>query len=330
MEDFAAMSISYTVTRKEKELGAVSILPYSGENESSVINLWNKCLIRDPITTENFRRKVLLDENFDHDGCNVVFVDDVVVGFSLAIRRRYPYYGLDVERGKGWITAFFIHPDYRDKGIGKKLLNESEKFLGSCGVREVYISSYTPNYFVPGVDLDAYSGAHIFFRNNGYKRSERVYSMGRSLLDFEITSDIKEMLSSLEAQGIQIHCFEPRYITSMIEFLRRDYPGDLLRVGLEKLRKNPTTDEIIVAVKDDGVIGFSHFEEEHFGPFAIDKNFMGRRIGTSLYYATALQMKEKGERNLWLAWTTGHAKDFYHRCGLKVIRRHEIMKKVLN
>lgn len=83
-------------------------------------------------------------------------------------------------------------------------------------------------------------------------------------------------------------------------------------------------------MKDDEVIGFSHFEEEHFGPFAIDKNFMGRRIGTSLYYATALQMKEKGERNLWLAWTTGHAKDFYHRCGLKVIRRHEIMKKVLN
>jgi len=323
------MTTSFVATRKEKVISVLSIRPYSGDDEKYIISLWNKCLIRDLITTETFRRKVLLDENFDQEGCNVATIEDVVVGFSLAIRRRYPYYGLDVERGKGWITAFFVHPDFRNTGIGKKLLIASERFLKSCGVREIFVSPYTPNYFAPGVDLDAYADAYTFLKSRGYKRSERVYSMGRSLLDFTSSNEIETQLALLESQGIHIHLSEPKYITAIIEFLSRNYPGDLLRVGLEKLRKNPATDEIIIAVKGEQVIGFSHFEKEHFGPFAIDQNFRGRGIGTSLYYVTALQMKEQGQQNLWFAWTTGHAKDFYHRCGLRVTRRLEILKKTL-
>jgi hypothetical protein len=42
-----------------------------------------------------------------------------------------------------------------------------------------------------------------------------------------------------------------------------------------------------------------------------------------------MQMKEKGQQNLWLAWATGHAKDFYYHCGLRVTRRYEVMKKEL-
>ena len=324
------MTTTYISARQDLPAETASVRPYLGDDESCVVNLWNKCLHRDPITTDTFRRKVLLDENFDHDGCNVLTTNDTIIGFSLAIRRRYPYYGLDVERGRGWITTFFVHPDFREKGFGGRLLSVSEEFLKSCGVEEVYVSSYTPNYFSPGVDLDAYPNALLFLKNRGYRRSERVYSMGRSLLDFEISEEADERSASLKTQGIRILIFEPRYLTGLVEFLRRDYPGDLLRVALEKLRKNPTTDEIIIATKKDRVIGFSHFEDEHFGPFAIDKDFMGMGIGTSLYYATAVQMKEKGQRNLWLAWTSGHAKDFYHRCGLKVTRRHEILKKTLD
>ncbi|HEY9166554.1 MAG TPA: GNAT family N-acetyltransferase [Candidatus Kryptonia bacterium] len=323
------MTNLYTATSRQELTGAFSIRPYVGDDENSVVALWNKCLLRDPITTETFRRKVLLDENFDQDGCIIVSIDEMVVGFCLAVRRRYPYFGLDMERGRGWITAFFVHPSYRTKGFGKKLVTAGEHFLKSCGVQDVFVSSYTPNYFAPGIDLDAYEDALTFLKNLGYKRSERVYSMGRSLMDFQLSREAENKLAALASQGIKISVFDPKFLTGLIEFLRNDYPGELLRVALEKLRRNPNTDEIILAVKDEHVIGFSHFEEEHFGPFAIEKEFMGRGIGTSLYYATAVQMKEKGQRNLWLAWTTGHAKDFYHRCGLRVTRRHEIMKKSL-
>ncbi len=55
----------------------------------------------------------------------------------------------------------------------------------------------------------------------------------------------------------------------------------------------------------------------------------GRGLGPLLYYLTVEQMRKKGKHNLWLAWTTGHVKDFYHRMGLRVLRRHIIMRKTL-
>ncbi len=315
---------------KPARTAPTEIRPYDGDDEKCVVGLWNKCLARDPITTETFRRKVLLDENFDPSGCSVAVTGDEVVGFSLAIRRRYPYYGVGIEQGTGWITAFFVRPDFRRKGIGTSLIASSEAFLKSCGVEEVYASSYTPNYFIPGVDIDAYADAYTLLKELGYKKHERAYSMGRSLLDFDFTADAETLFASLEARGIQIRLFEPKYITGLLEFLSKNYPGDLLRVALEQLRKEPNTDQIIVAVQNGRVVGFSHYEDEHFGPFAIDPTLTGMGIGTSLYFKTALQMKEKGKRNLWLAWTSGHAKDFYYRRGLRVTRRHEIMWKTLN
>ncbi len=321
--------VTSAATRKGKLGEAITIRPYSGDDEGGVVNLWNNCLTRDPITTDIFRRKVLLDENFDHEGCNVATFGGEVVGFSLAMRRQYPYYGIGLESGKGWITTFFVRPDFRNAGTAARLIKVSEDFLGALGVREVYVSTYTPNYFCPGIDIDAYVEAHNLLKTLGYKKHERVYSMGRSLLDFEYSPSADSLYASLKSQGIAIHVFEPKYITGLLDFLRTNYPGDLLRVALERLRDNPSTDQIMVAVKNSHVIGFSHYEDEHFGPFAIDPAFTGKGIGTCLYYETALQMKEKGKRNLWLAWTTGHAKDFYYSRGLRVTRRFEVMRKTI-
>ena len=306
-----------------------TIETFGGKEEADVIDLWNQCLVRDPITTDIFRRKILLDENFDPRGCLVAFSGGRAVGFSVALRRKHPYYGAGLEQGTGWITVFFVHPDFRRSGLGEKLIEASESFLKSVGVTAVYVSSYTPNYFAPGIDLDSYPESHTLLRKLGYRRFERVYSMRRSLLDFEISAEGEEASKSLDARGISIRVFEPMYISGLLNFLGTNYPGDLFRVAFEELRHDPNTNRILVAVQDRRVVGFSHYENEHFGPFAIDQSLSGMGVGTCLYDRTALQMKEKGIQNLWLAWANGHAKDFYYRRGLKVTRRYEIMLKEL-
>ena len=315
------------LAKKRKPSGTAVIRPFGGEYETQIVDLWNHCLARDPITTDIFRRKILLDENFDPRGCLVAFSDDEVIGFCVAIRRRHPYFGAGLEEVTGWITVFFVHPEYRGDGVATTLINAAEDFLRSVGVKEIYVSSYTPNYFAPGVDLDAYMEAYSLLRNLGYSKHERVYSMGRSLLDFEHSPEADEMCSALDARGIGIHVFEPKFIPALLNFLGTNYSGDLFRVAIEELRREPNTDRILVAVRDGHVVGFSHYQDEHFGPFAIDQSLSGIGVGTCLYYKTALQMKEKGKRNLWLAWASGHAKDFYYKRGLKVTRRYEIMKK---
>jgi mycothiol synthase len=304
-----------------------SIRNYQAEDERAVVALWNLCLPRDEITLNTFRRKIILDSNFDARGCFVATAKKEIVGFLLGLYRRFPYFDVGMESDRGWVTAFFVHPEMRRQGIASQMMEQAERFLADEGVKEVHISDYTPNYFIPGVDLDAYAEAHEFLAARGYQKVESVYSMGRSLVDFSIPDGMADRFLQLEQAGISAKVFEPRNTLLLLEFLRKNYPGDLYRVALDRLRENPECDEILVAMKDDKIIGFSHFMDEHFGPFGIDGAYAGRGLGPMLYYHTVEQMRKKGRHNLWLAWTSGRAKDFYYKVGLKVIRRHEIMKK---
>jgi mycothiol synthase len=310
-----------------KAVMVTSIRNYLAEDESEVVALWNLCLPRDEITLNTFRRKIILDSNFDARGCFVALVDGRIVGFLLGLYRRFPYFDVGMEADRGWVTALFVHPDFRRRGIASDMIRLAEGFLAGEGVKEVHVSDYTPNYFIPGVDLDAYADAHFFLDARGYSKVESVYSMGRSLTDFAVPDGMAERFRQLQEVGFSARVFEPKDTLLLLEFLRNNYPGDLYRVALERLRENPECDEILVARKDHSVIGFSHFVGEHFGPFGIETAYAGRGLGPMLYYRTVEQMRAKGRERLWLAWTSGRAKDFYYKVGLRVLRRHEIMKK---
>jgi len=298
-------------------------------DESQVVALWNRCLPRDEISIAAFRRKVILDPNLDPSGCQVALRDGSVVGFLLALRRRYPYYDLGLEPGRGWITVFFVDPEYQRRGIGTTMLQRGETFLASHQVHDVTVCDYTPNYFVPGVEVDGSASGLVFLQARGYSGTLRVYGMGRSLFDATTPPAMTEIRKRLAASGFSISPFSPQYALLLLEFLRQYYPGDLFRVALDRLTEDPECDEILVATKDGDVVGFSHFRDERFGPFGIHPGYGGRGLGPLLYYATVEQMRRKGKHNLWLAWTTGHVKDFYHRMGLNVLRRHIIMRKTL-
>ena len=303
---------------------------YEALDEQEVVALWNLCLPRDEITLNTFRQKIVLDSNFDARGCFVAVSKNKIVGFLLSLSRRYPYFDVGMEAGRGWITTFFVHPEFRRRGLCAEMLTRAEQFLRKQGAKEIHISDYTPNYFIPGIDVDAYADAHLFLTAQGYSKLQSVYSMGRSLVDFTIPDTMKERFAQLESSGFLTRVFEPRYILLLLEFLRENYPGDLFRVALDRLRDDPACDEILIALKDNKVIGFSHFMGERFGPFGIDNAYTGRGLGPMLYYSTVEQMRKKGKQNLWLAWTSGRAKDFYYKVGLRVLRRHEIMNKSLN
>lgn len=310
--------------------GAHRIREYDAGDEQAVVQLWNRCLQRDEISLNTFRRKIVLDPNFEAPGCAVAECDGTVMGFLLSLRRRYPYYDLGLEPGKGWISVFFVDPACRRKGIATGLLDRAEAFLKERSVTHISVSDYTPNYFSPGIDMDAYPEALKFLQHHGYHKAGSVYGMGRSIVDFDIPPEMQERMHRLERSGFSVEVFKPCHMLKVLEFLRLNYPGDLFRVAHDRLIENPECDEILVAIKDGTVVGFSHFQDERFGPFGIAREYVGRGLGPFLYYRTVDQMRKKGRRNLWLAWTTGRAKDFYYKMGLKVVRRHAIMQKDFN
>jgi mycothiol synthase len=303
--------------------------PYEASDEEGVVALWNQCLVRDGIEVNEFRRKIVLDVNFDQQGCHLAEAEGMLCGFVLALRRRYAYYDVGLQPGVGWITVFFVRPERRRKGIANGLFDRAETFLRLNGVREVSVSDYTPHYVLPGIDVDAYAGAQEFLKARGYEKAQNVYGMGRTLADFSVSDHMLEQFRRLEQAGFTVEVFNPTRTLKLLEFLKSQYPGDLFLVAHDRLMEDPECDEILLALRDGQVVGFSHFRDEHFGPFGIAKEFGGRGLGPLLYHKTVEQMRKKGRQNLWLAWTTGRAKDFYHKLGLRVLRRHVVMKKKL-
>lgn len=115
--------------------------------EDSVVDLWNETLIYDAITKEKFRKNIIFDENFDNDLCCVYLIDNVVVGFILGMKRKFPYLERGLEEDKAWISIVFVKETYQRQGIGTLLLKEIEKRLKDKGTKTIFLANYSPSYF---------------------------------------------------------------------------------------------------------------------------------------------------------------------------------------
>lgn len=308
----------------------VHLRSYQPDDMETVIRLWNRCLPRDPVTERIFMRKVLMDPNLDLGGCLVAENRGQIVGFVLALVRRVPLGALGLQEDTGWISALFVHPDGRRKGIGGQLMEAALDFLRSRGRRIVWFSSYTPNYFTPGVDLDVHAEAMPFFERYGFEKAIEVMGMAGSILDLRIPDGVRTCEERLKDEGISVQPLEPKYTFVLLSFLETHFPGDWSLVAWMKLMQGADLDEFLIALSDDGqVVGYAQYEGEHFGPFGVSEVFRGKGVGSVLFYKTVQQMKAKGYRYIWVAWTHGGAVRFYERAGMRQNRRHAIMRKVM-
>ena len=335
---------------------AVKVRQYATGDMSEVVSLWNRVLVRDGISERQFMLKVLADWNFDPAGCYVAVApgstpgsvsgsvsgssdgsngDTKVVGFMLGIVRLNPLEGIGMQEDLGWITSFFVDPAYERMGIGEKLLDEVMGYMQRMNRKVVNVSTYVPNYFIAGVDVDAYASGHAFLKKHGFKKREGdaggmdVVGMGNELQDMVVPEKVKQQVKDLAAEGIELRMFEAKYAYSLLRFLREEFAGDWASVIVDKMKKG-TDDEIIVAVKDEEVLGYVQWNGAHFGPFGVSERLRGKGIGSILFWQVVEQMKKAGEHFIWLAWTGGAAARFYaEKGGLREVRRHEVLIKKL-
>jgi GNAT superfamily N-acetyltransferase len=269
---------------------------------------------------------VLLDVNFDAEGCLVAEEAGRLAGFGLGVVRREPLAGIGLQPELGWITAFGVDPECQGRGIGTRLVEALLRFFRERERRSVLVSPYTPHYFFPGVDAFAYAGAVRLLEKAGFREVSRAVGMSRRLLDFRVPREIGWVEAVAGKAGIRIRFLEPALVRPLLDFLERDFPGDWPRVIRERVQQGGEWDEILVAERDGTVLGFCQYDGERFGPFGVAESERGQRLGTVLFYRGVERMKAKGRRHLWLAWSGGAAQRFYERRGLTVDRTHAIMR----
>jgi len=314
----------------EHRMSEPIIRGYQPEDEASLLAVWNTALFADPISATTWRAKVLLDPNFDREGCLVAEVDGDVRGFLLSLVRRVPFFGQGYESEQAWITAFGVAPGWEGRGLGTALLGAALDRLKDLGRTSVAISPYVPNYFTPGADAVAYQGGVEFLTKRGFEVIERPISMRAELTGFRIPDEIQERSAALHGEGIEIRPATPADIVPVLDFIPRHFTWDWHReasgVFNDLFAGDPRFVGMMVAMQDGEVLGYAEHRGERFGPFGVHTGLRSRGIGRVLLAQTLHEMLMKNFHAAWFLWTGDDAARLYSQVGFHAVRRFAVLK----
>jgi len=300
-----------------------------------VVSLWNRCLNKDPITEERFWQLFLLDANFDPQGALVAEAGGVPVGFLQAMVRRYPMGSLGLEPTRGWITAFFVDPDWRRHGIGSQLLDSGLTFLRDKGRTDVLCNGYAPYYVFPGVDAEYVEGLS-FLEKHGFARVSSPVAMGMRLEGVRMPNRVRERKESLANEGFEVRLFRREDTQPLLAFAEQHFPHWTPSV-LDGLQHGNL--EILIATQNGEIVGFTQWEntftdppkgaQGRFGPFGVKPDLRSNGLGSVIFYSLIERVAGDGVRYLWFGWAGGRNLSFYERVGCVVTRQFHLFRRTI-
>lgn len=311
-----------------------TIRPYQSDDQAGVLEVLGASLTADPISEARFTRQVLLDPNFRVDGAPVAVKDGKIVGFCLSLARQVPLENSPSDAERGYVTLIGVLPAYQRKGIGRKLLAYAEGYLKSQSRSVVMVASYAPGYFIPGVDVNVYANGLSFFAKQGYAEVYRPVAMQTALWDWSMPDWLNERREKLVGEGLKVVTYWPALTLPLLEFAQKEFPGDWVRVVREaagRIMQGDSPTRLLVAIDKGSIVGFSHYDNERFGPIGVASSQRGRGVGQVLMFATLQAQREAGFRSAWFLWSDDRtATKLYNAAGFKEIRRFALMKKTLS
>jgi len=296
---------------------------YSQKYESDLFSLWNKCLTADPISLEQLRLKMLFDENFDEELCQIAVKDDHLIGICYGVKRKFPYLERGLQKEKAWISFIIVDPKYQRQGIGSNLLHRCEELFIKRETKEIIVAMYSPNYFFSGVNTEAYKGACAFFEKNGYSKTERHYAMNKDLSNYELSNETKAKIVELNKKGYHFELFDYKYSHELLQFALKEFGAGWKRnclLGMQANRADKVT--TLVLDKDDKIVGFStrmiDNDPTRFGPIGVAASVRNEGIGGVLFDVSLLNMKNQGIKTMHFLSTEDNGKRFYLRHGVNL------------
>lgn len=307
---------------------------YQPGDEVQIVNLWNESLWKDPITSKRFRNLVLLDVNFDPEGLRLAFDGDRLVGCVYAVRRLMPMFGTDLEPDNGWIPFFFVDGAYRRSGVGNQLMTEAIDFLKNHGAKNVLFSPYAPNYIMPGIDEDAYPEGYAFLQSQGFNKQYSPVAMDRNLVDFKLSDEVKALVEEREKDGYEFRTARDEDLYEVIQFANTVFNPDWGRAIREGILQGLPLERVLVAKQGTKVVGFCIYGgyegvPDRFGPFGVDPDQQGKKLGKILLNLCLQQMKAESLHGAWFLWTgeKSAAGYLYQKTGFEITRTFHVMKK---
>ncbi|GAA0911235.1 GNAT family N-acetyltransferase [Nonomuraea longicatena] len=309
----------------------VTVRAFASGDEELLLEVWNASLPGDPTTMAWVRDCVLLDPNFDPEGLRVAVADGRVVGCAYAVRRLMPLApgtGLDPETG--WIPFFFVAPEHRGGGLGRRLLTEALDFLRGHGRTRIDFGSYTPHYVWPGVDAALYPDGFGLLRDLGFRPVDTPVAMDRTLVGYMMPPEVRDLLAKRESDGYVFGRPAVGDLPELIRFAAERFNPD----WGEAIRAHRDPERMVLARSPEGrLAGFALYAAyrgiaERFGPFGVDERERGTGLGKVILHLAMTRMRAEGLHSSWFLWTgeCSPAGNLYTRAGYHVTRRFHMMR----
>ncbi|WP_419959956.1 GNAT family N-acetyltransferase [Psychrobacillus sp. BM2] len=309
---------------------------FKNGDEVGIIELWNDVLKHDPINQTRFRKQIMLDANFDPKGLIVAVRDEKIIGAILAITRKLPMEGTNLESDTGWITFFMVDSSVEREGIGHGLMERASAYIQEQGAKKMFFSSYAPNYFLPGIDESRYPSGFAFLQKEGFQRVYSPVAMHRALIDYVYPDIVQALKRERELEGYTFGCVQDGDFYDLIQFANTQFNPDWGRAIREGVLQGLDPSQILVAKKYNQVVGFALFGgyegiRERFGPFGVANTEQGKGLGKILLHETLHAMKQNSIQGAWFLWTSesSSAGHLYMKNGFKTFRTFHVMAKEL-
>jgi GNAT superfamily N-acetyltransferase len=317
----------------QQSTSTATIRPFRSGDGPAIAESWTAAASADGITYNRFRDMFLLDRNFDADGLLVAEQDGNIVGAAYGVRRLIASDGADLEQESGWIPFFFVTPGHRRQGLGARLVRDVMDWLASKGATTVYFSSYTPNYFLPGLDAARYPDAARLLESLGFTTQYESVAMDRTLNDYELPERVRERVAALSADGWSFGSPTGDDLVDLIDIAGSRFNSDWSRGIREGVLGGQPLERIITVRNPEGVMlgwamhGTYENVLERFGPFGVLPESRGTGLGEILLHLTLERMRALGGHSAWFLWTeeTSAAGYLYAKAGFTITRTFAIL-----
>ncbi|MEU2777791.1 GNAT family N-acetyltransferase [Streptomyces sp. NPDC007162] len=313
----------------------VGIRGFRSGDGPRLVEAWARSAPADPITPDRFRSLVLLDPNFDPDGLRIAVDGDRVVGAAYAVRRLTPMAGTDLEPEQGWIPFFFVAPDARRRGLGRRLLTEALDWLAGHGRTRVDFSSYTPNYVFPGLDAEAYPEAAGLLDALGFRTLYEAAAMHRALVGYRVPADVLRRAAELTGRGHRFATPADDDLVDLLALAGSHFGPDWACTIRACLTTGTPLDRIVTARDPAGrMVGWAMhgaFDsvDERFGPIGVLEEMRGTGLGEVLLHLVLERMRARRAHAAWFLWTGAQspAGHLYRKTGFTTTRVFRVMRR---
>ncbi|MCC3356338.1 GNAT family N-acetyltransferase [Bacillus sp. REN16] len=303
-----------------------------------LVGLWNREIGHDfPMGNDLFKQNSFVDCNvFTEGSLMAVNEDNQVVGFVVA-KRWQDEINVGISKETGWIQVLLVDRNYRNQGIGKKLLDHAERKLKESGVNHIWLGKDTWHYF-PGIPSQ-FGEVAEWFEKHGYIQGTKEHDLDCHFEDNEMVAP------SLD--GVEHGLLKIEEKDEFLSFMHRCFPGRWEYEAVQYFQKGGHGREFVVLKKDNRIIGFCRINDSKspviaqnvywsplyqqelggIGPLGIDSNERNHGYGLFIVKAAVLYLHKRHIRSMLIDWT-GLVK-FYNKLGFEVCKSYDsYFKKV--